>query len=89
MCKRMEDDDHEASRFKTNITNTKVTFTLILGLTYHQHEDLHFCRFITDPIHGEIEVPAVCQGEHHFYCQHHKQQHYHFHVLDMILDIVY
>ena len=34
-------------------------------------------------------VPAVCQGEHHFYCQHHKHQHYHFHVLDMILDIVY
>ena len=22
-----------------------------------------YCRFITDPIHGEIEVPAVCQGE--------------------------
>ena len=32
MCRRMEDDDHEAS------------------------------RFITDPIHGEIEVPVVCQA---------------------------
>ena len=29
MCKRMEDDDHEASRFNMNITDIKVTKVLL------------------------------------------------------------
>ena len=29
MCKRMEDDDHEASRFNKNITDIKVTKVLL------------------------------------------------------------
>ena len=73
MCKRMEDDDHEASRFNMNITDIKVTkvllntniiFFIFIANIMIINLFLTSCRFITDPIHGEIEVPAVCQGEY-------------------------